>query len=36
MMSVVPQPAPQLVEAVAAMYRGKRERPLPPVGAEQL
>ena len=32
-MSVVPQPwpqpAPQLAEAVAAMYRGKRERPLP-------
>jgi hypothetical protein len=38
-MSVVPQPwpqpAPQLAEAVAAIYRGKRERPLP-VLARQL
>jgi hypothetical protein len=39
-MSVVPQPwpqpAPQLAEAVAAMYRGKRERPLPVLGRDKL
>ncbi len=39
-MSVVPQPwpqpAPQLAEAVAAMYRGKRERPLPVLVRDQL
>jgi len=39
-MSVVPQPwprpAPQLAEAVAAMYRGKRERPLPVLVRGQL
>lgn len=39
-MSVVPQPwpqpAPQLVEAVAAMYRGKRERPLPVLVRDKL
>src|SRR5450755_819235 len=31
-----PQPAPQLVEAVAAMYQGKRERPLPVLVRDQL
>ena len=39
-MSVVPrpwpQPAPQLAEAVAAMYRGKRERPLPVLVRDKL
>jgi transposase len=39
-MSVVPQPwpqpAPQLAEAVAAMYRGKRERPLPVLVRDEL
>jgi hypothetical protein len=39
-MSVVPQPwpqpAPQLVEAVAVMYRGKRERPLPVLVRDKL
>ncbi|MDQ3764728.1 MAG: hypothetical protein M3460_25315 [Actinomycetota bacterium] len=39
-MSVVPQPwpqpAPQLVEAAAAMYRGKRERPLPVLVRDKL
>ncbi|HET9247946.1 MAG TPA: IS1182 family transposase [Xanthobacteraceae bacterium] len=39
-MSLVPQPwpepAPQLVEAVAAMYRGKRERPLPVLVRDKL
>jgi len=39
-MSVVPQPwpqpAPQLTEAVAAMYRGKRERPLPVLVRDKL
>lgn len=40
LMSVVPQPwpqsAPQLAEAVAAMYRGKRERPLPVLVRDKL
>ena len=31
-----PQPAPQLVGAVAAMYRGKRERPLPVLVRDKL
>ena len=31
-----PQPAPQIVAAVAAMYRGKRERPLPVMVRDQL
>ncbi len=31
-----PQPAPEIVAAVAAMYRGKRERPLPVVVRDQL
>src|SRR5258708_10586768 len=31
-----PQPAPQLAEAVAAMYRGKRERPLPVLVRDKL
>lgn len=39
-MSVVPQPWPQpvpeLAEAVAAMYRGKRERPLPVLVRDRL
>jgi transposase len=39
-MSVVPQPwpqpAPQLAEAVAVMYRGKRERPLPVLVRDKL
>jgi transposase len=39
-MSVVPQPwpqpAPQLAEAVAAMYRAKRERPLPVLVRDKL
>ncbi|MEJ7703883.1 MAG: transposase [Geodermatophilaceae bacterium] len=39
-MSVVPQPwplpAPQVAEAVAAMYRGKRERPLPVLVRDKL
>jgi hypothetical protein len=39
-MSVVlqpwPQPASQLVEAVAVMYRGKRERPLPVLVRDKL
>lgn len=39
-MSVVPQPWPQparqLAEAVAAMYRGKRERPLPVLVRDKL
>ena len=39
-MSVVPQPwpqpAPQLAEAVAAMYRGKHERPLPVLVRDRL
>ena len=39
-MSVVPQPwpepAPQLAEAVAAMYRGRRERPLPVLVRDKL
>ena len=39
-MSVVPkpwpQPAPQLAEAVAMMYRGKRERPLPVLVRDKL
>jgi hypothetical protein len=39
-MSVVPQPwpqpAPQLAEALAAMYRGKRERPLPVLVRDKL
>jgi transposase len=39
-MSVVPQPwpqpAPQLAEAVVAMYRGKRERPLPVLVRDKL
>src|ERR1022692_869191 len=39
-MSVVPrpwpQPAPEIVAAVAVMYRGKRERPLPVMVRDQL
>ncbi len=39
-MSVVPQPwplpAPQVAEAVAAMYRGRRERPLPVLVRDKL
>jgi hypothetical protein len=39
-MSVVaqlwPLPAPQVAEAVAAMYRGKRERPLPVLVRDKL
>ena len=39
-MSVVPQrwplPASQVAEAVAAMYRGKRERPLPVLVRDEL
>jgi transposase len=39
-MSVVPQPwpqpVPQFAEAVAAMYRGKRERPLPVLVRDKL
>jgi hypothetical protein len=31
-----PQPAPEIVAAVAVMYRGKRERPLPVVVRDQL
>ena len=31
-----PEPAPEMVAAVAAMYRGKRERPLPVVVRDQL
>lgn len=31
-----PQPSPQIVAAVAAMYRGRRERPLPVVVRDQL
>ena len=31
-----PQPAPEIVAAVAAMYRGKRERPLPVIVRDQL
>ena len=31
-----PEPAPEIVVAVAAMYRGKRERPLPVVVRDQL
>jgi hypothetical protein len=31
-----PQPAPEIVAAVAVMYRGKRERPLPVVMRDQL
>jgi Transposase DDE domain/Transposase domain (DUF772) len=31
-----PQPAPEIVAAVAAMYRGKRERPLPVMVRDQL
>src|ERR1039457_2608273 len=31
-----PQPAPEIAAAVAAMYRGKRERPLPVVVRDQL
>lgn len=31
-----PQPAPQLVEAVAVMYQGKRERPLPVLVRDKL
>ena len=39
-MSVVPQPwplpVPQVAEAVAAMYGGKRERPLPVLVRDKL
>ena len=39
-MSVLPQrwplPAPQVAEAVAVMYRGKRERPLPVLVRDKL
>lgn len=31
-----PEPAPEIVAAVAAMYRGRRERPLPVVVRDQL
>src|SRR5216683_1094650 len=31
-----PQPAPEIVAAVAAMYQGKRERPLPVMVRDQL
>jgi transposase len=31
-----PQPSPEIVAAVAAMYRGKRERPLPVMVRDQL
>ena len=31
-----PEPAPEIVAAVAAMYRGKRERPLPVMVRDQL
>ena len=31
-----PQPSPEIVAAVAAMYRGKRERPLPVMMRDQL
>ena len=31
-----PQPAPEIVAAVQAMYRGKRERPLPVMVRDQL
>ena len=31
-----PQPAPEIVAAVAAMYRGKRERPLAVMVRDQL
>ena len=31
-----PQPAPEIVAAVAVMYRGKRERPLPVMVRDQL